>query len=121
GRVHGVGDEGRVRLVVADRLEQSGLAEARRKPRRVDRPGRRLKAVIAAAVVGNQQFAFRVGAEASDLQGRVDQLLIPGDLASLVTNTPDLAGRKIAVEVGAAQGGQLGAVVDDAPGQRAEF
>ena len=107
-------------LVVGDRGEQARLAQPGRE--RLRGPvglGRRLEAIEPAHLVDDVQLAGVVGAEAGDVEGRIDQLAVPDGLRAVVLDPPDAAGGPVAVDVGPDQLGQAGAAVDPAAGERA--
>src|SRR5262249_32654704 len=95
-----VGDQPRRRAVLPHPGAQPRLAQARGELRPLHLLRRLLQAVVAAAVVGDQQLAFGVEAEARYLERGAGQLLVPGDLAALVADAPDLARGPVAVDVG---------------------
>ena len=77
------------------------------------------EAIEPAHVVDDVQLARVVGAEAGDVEGRVDQLPVPDGLGAIVLDPPDVAGGPVAVDVGPDQVGQVRAAVDPAAGERA--
>ena len=60
-----------------------------------------------------------IGAEARDVERRVDELAVPEGLLAVVLDSPDAAGGPVAVDVDSDQVGLAGAAVDPAAGQRA--
>ena len=72
-------------------------------------------------MINDQQLSAGAHREAGDLQRGVGDLLLPGELLSIVACRPDLAGGVVAVDVGAVELGQLSSVVDHAAGERARL
>src|SRR5262245_22345568 len=69
-------------------------------------------------MVGDEQFALRVRAEAGDLQSSLGDLLVPNEFFAIVLGGPDAAGRVVAVNVGPDQVGILLAVINDPASHR---
>src|SRR5437667_10411331 len=103
------------------RSEKAGLAEQGwgRRSRFRWWPGD--EPVNSAAVVGDQEFPALIDAERRDLKGGARQFAVPKDSLAVMLHAPDAAGRVVAVDVRAAQVGELVAVIDHAAGQRAEL
>jgi len=72
-------------------------------------------------MVGKQQLTVGVQCEASQLQGRVGDLLVPDDLAPLDLCPPDFACGVVAIDIGSAKLRQFLAVVHDAASKRPGF
>ena len=78
GRATSYGRRGRVGPVVGDRGEQARLAQpGRERPGGPIGLGRRLEAIEPAALVDDVELAGVVGAEAGDVERRIDQLAVP--------------------------------------------
>ena len=73
------------------------------------------QSIDSAAVIDDQQFAIAIGAEANDPQGRVQQLPMPGNLF-IVTQSPNLAGDVIAVDIFAGEQRMFPTVIHVAAG-----
>ena len=124
-RVHRVRDQRRLGDVPLHRLKQPALAELLGKVRGRLADGRGNQpmetAVAVPRVIADQQLAVRISPKPGDVEWRVDEFLMPRDLLSVVTRTPDLPRGVIAVEIRSDQARQFLAVVDDPAGQRPRF
>src|SRR5262249_36921326 len=72
-------------------------------------------------MIGDEQLAVTINPEASDVERRVGEQLVPRDFGSIVANSPNAAGRVVAIDVSTRKFGQFRAMINDTARERTGF